>query len=64
MKSYTQSMESNGKNTLPITPPHTPMKLLYSNIWWSDGVRLINNEFTYDQGIELYRKDIQYVDDV
>ena len=40
------------------------MKLLHSNIWWSDGVTLINNGFTFSQGFEFYYKSIQYVDDV
>ena len=40
------------------------MELLHFNIWWSVGVAFINNGFTYDQGLELYRKGIQYVDDM
>ena len=44
--------------------PRTLMELLHSNIWWSDGVALINDGFTYDQGLELYRKGIQVVEDV
>ena len=57
-------MENNGKRTLPIIPLRTLMKLLHSNIWWSDGMTLIKNGFTYGQGLEFYYKDIQYVDDV
>ena len=44
--------------------PRTLMELLHSNIWWSDGVALINDGFTYDQELELYRKSIQIVEDV
>ena len=44
-------------------PPCTRMELLHSNIWWSDGVQLINNGFTYARGLELFRKGIQCVDD-
>lgn len=45
-------------------PPCTRMELLHSNIWWSDGVELINKGFTYAKGIDLYRNGIQCVDDV
>lgn len=34
------------------------MELLYSNIWWSDRVELLNKSFTYFEGLEFYRKDI------
>ena len=44
-------------------PPRTRMELLHSNIWWSDGVELINNGFEYARGLELYRKGIKCVDD-
>lgn len=45
-------------------PPHTQMDLLHSNIWWLDGVELINKEYTYAKGLDLYYKGIQCVDDV
>ena len=44
-------------------PPRTRMELLHSNIWWSDGVELINNGFEYARGLELYRKGIKCIDD-
>lgn len=45
-------------------PPRTRMELLHSNIWWSDGVELIGNGFTYSKGLELYCKGIHCVNDV
>jgi hypothetical protein len=32
-------------------PPGTRMKLLHSNIWWSDMVDLISKGFTYAKGL-------------
>ena len=43
-------------------PPR--MELLHSNLWWSEGVDLLKNGFTYTQWINLYRKCIKCVDDI
>ena len=40
------------------------MKFLHSNIWWSDGVELLEEGFSYAKGYELYCKGIRKVDDV
>ena len=32
------------------------MKLLHSNVWWSDGVKLLKNGFTHAQGLNLLGK--------
>lgn len=45
-------------------PPHTLMELLDSSIWWSMGLELINNNFTYARAHELYHKGIQRVHDI
>ena len=45
-------------------PPRTRMELLHSNIWWSDGVELINKGFTYEKCCTLYSKGIQCVDNI
>ena len=45
-------------------PPRTRMEVLHSNIWWSDGVELLKEDFSYSQGLELYRKGIRRIDDV
>jgi hypothetical protein len=42
-------------------PPCSRMELFHSNIWWSDGVELLKNGFTYPRGLELYRKGIRCV---
>jgi hypothetical protein len=34
------------------------MELFHSNIWWSDGVELIDKGFTFEKGRTLYRKGI------
>ena len=39
-------------------PPRTRMKLVHSNVWWSDGVELLRNGITHAQWLNLYRKDI------
>lgn len=44
--------------------PRTRMELLHSNIWWSDGIKLINNGFTYAKGLDFYCKGVKCVDDV
>lgn len=36
---------------------------LHSNVWWSEGLELINNGFTYATAHELHHKGIQCVDD-
>jgi hypothetical protein len=35
-------------------PPYTLLELLHSNIWWLEGLELINNGFTYIRARELY----------
>ena len=40
------------------------MESFHSNIWWSDGVELIDKGFTYEKGRTLFRKEIQCVDDI
>jgi hypothetical protein len=45
-------------------PTCTLMELLHSNIWWLDGLELIDNGVTYARAHELYRKGIQCVDDI
>ena len=45
-------------------PPRTKMELLHSNIWWSEGVKLLEKGIDYTRGLHLYRKDIRCVDDV
>lgn len=45
-------------------PPCTCMELLHYNIWWLDKVELLNKGFTYSKALHLYRKGIQYVDDI
>ena len=45
-------------------PPCMRMELLNANVWWSEGLDLINQGFTYSKGLTLYCKGIQCVDDV
>lgn len=45
-------------------PPCTRMELLHSNVWLFEGLDLINQGFTSCKGLNLYRKGIQFVDDV
>ena len=45
-------------------PPRTRNELLYSNIWWTEGLQLIDNRFSYEQGRQVYRKGIQRVEDI
>ena len=45
-------------------PRHTMMELLHSNIWWSEGVDLLNKRIDYTKGLHLYRKGIRCVDDI
>lgn len=45
-------------------PPQMGMELLHANIWWSEGLDIINHGFTYFKDLTLYRKGIQRVDDV
>lgn len=49
------------KGTYQLSP-RTPMELLHSNIWWSDGLELIKNNFSYSKAHDLYCKSIQCVD--
>lgn len=44
--------------------PRTRIDLLHLNIWWLEGLQLINNGFTYEQGRLLYCKGIQRVEDI
>ena len=45
-------------------PPHTLLKLLHSNIPWSEDIQFINNGFTYASAHGLHHKGIQCVDDI
>ena len=45
-------------------PPRTRNELLDTNIWWTEGLQLIDNEFSYEQGRQFYRKGIQRVEDI
>jgi len=40
------------------------MKLLHSNIWWSNKVEFLNKIFIYSKGLNLYRKGILCVDNI
>ena len=40
------------------------MELLNSNIWWTEGVELLEHGFSHDKGLHLYRKGIRNVDDI
>lgn len=40
------------------------MELLHSNIWWLEGLELINNGFAYAKAHDLYCRGIQCVDDI
>ena len=44
--------------------PRTKMKLLHSNIWWSEGVELLEKGIDCARGLHLYRQGIRCVDDV
>ena len=48
------------------TPPPAPtlMDLLHCNVWWSYGLKLIDNGFTYAKADKLYHKGIQCVDNI
>ena len=45
-------------------PPRTRLEVLNSNIWWTEGVELLNKGFDYHKGLKFYRKGIRNVDDV
>ena len=45
-------------------PPRTRMELLHSNIWWSEGVELLNKGFDCHKGLTLHRKGVGCVDDI
>ena len=45
-------------------PPCTRMKLLISNIWWTEGVELLKQGFSLEKGVYLYRKVVRNVDDI
>lgn len=40
------------------------MELLHSNIWWLDGVELLNKGFTHAKCRSLYHKSTKCVDDI
>ena len=37
------------KGTYQLPPPRTKIELLHSNIWWSEGVDLLNKGIDYDK---------------
>ena len=45
-------------------PPRTRLELLNSNIWWTEGVNLLNQGVSYLIMLEFYRKGIRLVDDI
>lgn len=45
-------------------PPRTLKDLLHSNVWWADGLELINNILTYARAHELYCNIIQCVNNI
>ena len=44
--------------------PKTRIKLFHSNLWWSEGVALLKEDFTHVQGLHFYKKCIKCVDDI
>ena len=40
------------------------MELLYSNIWWSEGVELLNKGFDCHKGLTFHCKGVRCVDDI
>lgn len=42
-------------------PPRTLIELLHSSILWSEGIEFINNGFSQNKALELYKNGIQYV---
>ena len=51
------------KNLYQI-PPRTRNELTHSNIWWTEGLQLIDNGFPYEQARQFYRNGIQRVGDI
>ena len=45
-------------------PPRTRLGLLNSNLWWTEGVNLLNQGVSYPTGLEFHRKGIKLVDDI
>ena len=46
-------------------PPRSRMELLHSNIWWSEGVELLEKGILeYARGLHLYCEGIRCIDDV
>ena len=45
-------------------PPDTRLELRNPNIWWAEGVNLLNQGISYLIGLELYHKGIRLVDDI
>ena len=44
--------------------PCTRAELHNSNLWWSEGVEMLKKGFTYDKGLQLYRRGLRCVDDI
>ena len=44
--------------------PRTRWELLHSNIWWSEGLKLISKGFDHDRGRQLYRHGVPRVEDI
>ena len=57
---------NHGQGRLPNPPPpaYTILKLLHSNIRWSEDLKFINNGFTYASVHELHHEGIQYIDGI
>ena len=45
-------------------PPRTRMELFNSNIWWTQGVDMLKQGLTVENGLCLYRKGVRIVDDI
>ena len=58
-----KTWKTMGKGFYQILP-RTRNELLHSNIWWTEGLQLIDNRFSYEQGRQVYRKGIQRVEDI
>lgn len=56
----TLGLEEHGERHLS-TPSRIQMELLHSKIWWSQGLELINKDFTYSKTLHIHRKGIQCV---
>jgi hypothetical protein len=45
-------------------PPRTRLELLHFNLWWSEGLELINKDFDQDRGCQLFRQGVWRVEDI